>query len=275
MNAKSILSLALLLAFTLSAVAQEKDYYGLESKEKSRFSFGFKVGAFFANPKSAVIYNGSPSSTQYGINHIFNQPFNQQVFDNYFKFPYAVVEFPVESRYQTTVELGVFINFRVNRLISFFVEFNTAVLDYENFFTVAIDDPTNRTPGPLYQQLPIIGEERRFNLNLGTHVSYFEENGTNAYFSLFANVNDTEMQRNYIVVDNINYEIFHQTDNSMNPRPGGIGVGFGAGTGLMFHFTDHILGDIYYNLTNTKAYFSENFQPVGFNHSIGIRVLWN
>ena len=275
MNFKKRLSLLLLLMLSITTQGQEDDYYGLEDEDSPRFYFGFNVGAYFANSKSAVIYNGSPNATPYGVNYIFNQPFNRQTFDNYFQYPYAVVEYPVESRYQTSIELGVHISFKVNRLISIFTEFNTVILDYENFFTVEIDDPTNRAPGPLYQQLPIIGEERRFNLNLGTQVSYYEKDGTNAYFSLFGNVNDTEMQRNYIVVDNVNYEIFHQTDNNMDPRPGGIGFGLGGGTGLKFHFTDRILGDLYYSLNYTKAYFSENFQPVGYNHSIGIRLLWN
>jgi len=257
-----------------SIAQRSKDYYGLKEDTTSRFSYGFIIGGYFANSNSALIYNGSPSSTAFGVSHIFNQPFNRQTFDNYFQFPYEIVEYPIESRYQTTVELGVHLNYRITRLISAFIELNAVVLDYENFFTVAIDDPNNRTPGPDFQQLPIIGEERRFNLNLGTQVCYYEENGTNAYLSFFGNVNDTEMQRNYIVVDNINYEIFHQTDNNIEPRPGGIGFGLGGGTGLKFHFTDHLIGDLYYNLSYTKAYFTEDFQPFGFNHGIGIRILW-
>ena len=37
-------------------------------------------------------------------------------------------------------------------------------------FTVAIEDPNNQSPDPTYEQIPIFGEEKRMNINLGSTI---------------------------------------------------------------------------------------------------------
>lgn len=66
---------------------------------------------------------------------------------------------------------------------------------------MAIDDPYNQMPGPTYKQYAIIGEEERYHINLGTQLSFFNGESSNAYFSFFANLNNVRLKRNYIVIN--------------------------------------------------------------------------
>jgi len=197
------------------------------------------------------------------------------VLQNYFQFPYEISEFPIENRYQTAVEIGVNLAYQLNKLLSLNLEINAYRLKYEQFFTVAIDDPRNQLVGATFEQIPLFGEENRFYFNLGTQWSYFRAEYTNAYFSIFANMNDVRLRRNYFVIDGIEYNILHQSEVINNQKPGNLGFGFGLGTGIKFALTDHILADLYYQMIQTESNFEVLEETRGLHHSIGLRVIWN
>lgn len=257
------------------ANAQDKYEEYEEEKDSTRFFFGVNLGAHFPNNNSAIIYTGRPSVTQFGIPWIFNNPFNQQAFNDYFRFPYQVSEYPQEPAYKNSVEIGLHAGYEISNLFTVFFEVNSIQLDYEQFFTVAINDPNNQFQGPVFEQIPIIGEEFRFYFNLGAQFNYFTGETSKAYVSFFGNMNNVYMRRNYIVIDNVNYEIIHIDENNPDLRPGGIGFGGGGGLGFRFQLTDHILMDPYYNLYYTQINYREEKQPTGVHHSLGIRILWN
>ena len=82
------------------------------------------------------------------------------------------------------------------------------------------------------------------------------------------------MRRNYIVIDNREYDIFHTSADGRNNRLGGIGYGGGSGLGLKFELGESILADIYYKLYYGQTNFRENYQPFNVHHSLGIRIIW-
>ena len=257
------------LTFVFSLKAQEE-----EEASHSPFFIGINAGAFFPNSNTAHLYRGTSDITPYGILHILSIPQNKQVFDAYFQYPYEVAEFPIETAYKTAAEIGIQLGYEFNSEWSIFLDLVSTRIKYERFFTMAIDKPTNQSVEPNYEQIPVIGEENRFMLNLGTQISLHSEESLNVYFPIFLNVNDTELKSNYLVIDNRNYTIIHNVDNTPNQRPGGIGYGGGSGLGLKFNLSDHLLADCYYYLYYTKTYMTENTQPFGFHHSLGLRVLW-
>lgn len=245
-----------------------------EEKDSTGFFIGVNVGAFFPNHNTAYIYSGRQDVTPYGIRYIFDQPRNEQTFNDYFGSNYDLAEYPFEPRYKNTLEIGLHLGYQINPDLAIFLDFNTAQLDYEQFFTVAINDPNNQSLEPTYEQLAIIGEENRFNLNLGTQVSFYKGETSTAYFSLFGNVNDVEMQRNYIIVDDINYPIAHIAAENPNLRPGGIGYGGGGGMGFKFELNEDFSMDFYYNLFYTTTNMTEEISPRGLQNSIGARIIW-
>ncbi len=148
-------------------------------------------------------------------------------------------------------------------------------LKYEQTFTIAIDDPFNQSPEPTYEQIPIFGKEKRFNLNLGTQLSFYKQNKTTIYWSIFGNLNGVQLERNYFVINNREYEILFNNPQDITIKPSGIGFGGGTGAGLKYQVTNNILVDFTYNLYYTKTNITETIHPYGIHHGFMMRVLWN
>lgn len=264
-----------LILVSSGAKSQEGAYNYMDQQEDTtRFFVGANLGAFFANKNTAEVYSGTPSVTRFGIPTILTNRFYQPTFDAYFQYPYTVEEYPFDVKYRPAFELGLHAGYNINNKIALFLDFNIAQLDVEQFFTIAIDDPTNQMIGPTLEQYALFGEENRLNLNVGTQLNFFESAQSKAYVSLFVNMNDVDMRRNYIVIDETQYEIYHINDEQPDLRLGGIGYGGGAGLGYRFHLADQVLADIYYNLIYTRTNLSEKYQPYGAQNSLGIRILW-
>lgn len=273
----------ILCFFSLSGLnAFSQDDYLYEDNEDKidtiRFFIGANLSAYFANKETAKIYSGSPSVTNFGIEFILNNEINRRnVFDPFFNNnPYSIVDYPLESRYQTAFNLGLHAGYQFWKNQSVYAELNAVQLDYEQLFVIGVVDPFNQTISPLtFEQFGIFGKETRFNFNLGTQVSYYNESGTNAYFSFFGNVNAVRMEENYIFIANRQFDIYHPVNNDIFVRPSGIGYGGGAGTGLKFNISENLFADIFYQFTHTKINFNEQFQPFATQHGFGLRVLWH
>lgn len=271
------LILLLVISFSIKSKAQENWYERNEDTfvaDTNRLSFGVNLGAYFADPNTAVLYTGSPPVSQYGVEFVMQQQFNRQFFEDYFQYRYEVVEYPLEPRYQTAFELGGHLGFRFLPRFNLFADFNVVQLDFEQAFTVAIQDPFNGIPGPTFEQIPIIGEENRFFLNLGLQYDYYVDDFSEAYIAAFGHANNVQMQQNYFVVDGREFNIFHFNPNTSNQRPGGNGLGFGFGTGFKFQFYEHVWVDLMYQLVNSEVALTETITEQGLHHSLGIRIIW-
>jgi len=263
------------ILFGFSSYAQD-DWEDEEEEKKAHFFIGVNLGAYFANDNTAIVYRGSPDVTPFGIDYIFNLAAYQQTFNDYFLYPYQISEYPVESVYRTSFEIGAHLGVQFNEDISIYMDVNSTQLSYEQLFTVSIDDPFNQMIGPTFQQLPIFGKETRFNLNLGTQLSLYDDESANIYFSFFGNMNAVRLEKNYIVVNNTNYAIFHTNDigGNINQKPGGVGFGGGSGLGLKLKLNENLLADLNYNLYYTETNLTESVQSYDFHHGIGLRIIW-
>jgi len=276
---KTILLYSLLLFSFLNATLQAQDEenedWTNEKTKKSLFFGGINVGAFFPNSNTAIIYTGSQDITPYGIPYILSIPSYKTIFDSYFKYPYAIAEFPQHPSYKTALNIGVHAGINLGDGAAIYMDINTAQVKYEQNFTMEINDPLNKTPEPAYEQIPIFGEEKRFNLNLGTQLDMFNGENSSGYFALFGNFNSVKMERNYIVINNKEYNINHNSPQQPNSKIGGVGYGGGTGVGLKYNLTDNLILDLNYNLYYTKTNMSKNLNPFGIHHAVMLRVIWN
>lgn len=274
---KSLAMLIVSLLIVSSSMAQED--YEEEKLDSSRFSFGINFGAHFANNNTANIYSGSPSVTAYGIDFVINQPINQQELQQYFRTTeYRVEEYPVEPIYRTASEIGLHFAYAFDSSFanSIFIDVNIAQLKFEQFFTIGYEDPNNQSIDPTtFERFPLFGEENRFHINLGVQLSLYQSESSNTYFSAFGNVNNVEMRRNYFLINNKEYDIFHRNINRPDQRLGGFGFGGGAGLGFKFKLTEQLLADFYYNAYYTQINLKEDLQPYGVHHAVGLRIIWN
>ena len=269
-----------IMFFGLSQPYYAQDEYLYEDDEELedtvKFSFGINFGAYFSNNKTAEIYSGRSEITPFNIPFVLSQPFNQQAIRDYFRFDYYIAEYPIETRYRTASEIGGHIEYNLSKVIDLYLDVNITQLKFEQFFTVGIIEPNNgRIDGDRLEQIPLFGEENRFHLNLGAQFSIYHDEYSNFYFSLFGSLNNTQMRRNYFVINNVEYEIFHVALDRPNQRLGGIGYGGGTGLGFKYKIMDHLTTDFYYNLSYAQTNLREAFQPFGFNHGLGIRIIWH
>ena len=259
---------------TLIAQEEEKDW--TEEEEKSPLFFGgVNIGAFFSNSNSAIIYTGASNITPYGIDYILNIPQYKSTFDTYFKYPYALAETPLSPTYSPALDIGLHAGVNLNKMSAIYIDINIAKLKYKQFFTMEINDPLSQSPEPTYEQLPVLGEEQRFNLNLGTQLSLYNDEKSNFYWAFFGNFNSTKLVRNYIVINNREYEILHTSPQQPNVKPGGIGYGAGTGLGFKYKLTSNFVVDLAYNLYYTKTKMNDDIQPFGIHHGLLLRVIWN
>lgn len=261
-----------LVGINFSLIAQEED----NNDEKTPTFFGgINVGSYFANSNTAIIYTGGTDITPYGINYILTQPYNKITFDDYFKHPYYLSELPQGPTYKAALDVGFHAGVNVNKLTAIYLDINMSQLKYEQTFTIAIDDPNNQSPEPTYQQIPILGNEKRFNLNLGTQLSFYKQGKTSMYWAIFGNLNGVQVVRNYFVINSREYDIIYNNLQDPSIKPGGIGFGGGTGAGLKYQITSSIQVDFTYNLYFSKTNMTENIQPFGIHHGLMMRILWN
>ncbi len=260
---------------SLSLNAQDWDDNEEVEKDYPIFFAGINAGALFPNNNTALIYTGASNVTNYGINYILSVPSYKLQFDDYFKHSYGLEETPKDPVYNTAFNIGLHAGVSVSKFSSIYVDINFANLKYEQNFTIVIDDPLNQSIDPTYEQFPIIGEEKRININLGTQLNYYNQDETILYLALFGNFNSLQLERNYIVINNKEYEIIHNTPQQPNAKPGGIGYGAGSGLGVKYKLSHNILADLTYNLYYIKTNMNDNIQGFGLNHGITFRLIWS
>ena len=235
---------------------------------------GVNIGGFFANKNTAIMYTGADYIASYGIEDLFANIYNKPVFDTYFKYPYSIAELTQTQSYKPAMDIGGHFGVSLGDGSSVYADLNFANLKFENFFTVAIQDPNNLSPDPTYEQIPLFGEEKRMNINLGLQISMYNENDINVYFSLFGNINSTRLVKNFFVIDGKQYQITHVVPNQPNIKPGGIGYGGGGGLGAKYKFNDKFTFDLAYSLYYTKIRMKDDFAPFGIHNGITLRIIW-
>lgn len=281
---------AVLLTFFLSSsfIFSQSD----SEDEKGNLFFGLNIGGYQSNNKMAWIYNGNVTPFT-NVQSYFSNPFNKAELDNYFKYEYKIESFatPDLMRYRTALNIGGHAGIKLSKYSSVYADVNLLQLKVEDFFTVAINNPNDPTTvGDTYEQIPILGEESRTNINIGLQSNFYTENELTAYFNFFGNVNNTRLEKNYFVINNKVYTITHNaevngtTNGFVNYqqriKPSGIGFGGGAGLGIKYKFNDKFTFDAnYYAIytrtnINTELNFEANLKPFGLNHALVARIIW-
>ena len=102
-----------------------------------------------------------------------------------------------------------------------------------------------------------------------------KKNKTDIYWSAFGNFNSIKLERNYIIINNREYEISHANHQQPTIKPGGIGYGAGTGLGIKYKLTEDISVDLTYNLYYIKTKMNETLQSFGLNHGLTFRLIWN
>ena len=125
--------------------------------KKDHFVYGINAGAYMANNNTAHLYRGD--ATAYNVYSIFNNQNYTATFDQYFQYPYEIVELPRNMVYKPGLEIGIHLGKQFEH-IKYYMDLNFADLTLVDFITIAVDNPNNQSTEPDFQAININGKEK-------------------------------------------------------------------------------------------------------------------
>lgn len=217
----------------------------------SGLTFGLNLGSYFANEKTANIYNGSGPFDGYvneaamvrwysiperiGLDGPFAMSNDIRTIQSFYNtttytFPYDYA--PTNMRYNPAMYVGLNMKWNFNRYAAVIMNVNACKLKAIGQFTMQLP-PTSQTSqnnvGPTL--LSIAGEEQRFNINLGYRQGWMMGDYSNFFVQVGGSMLGTKYMNNYVLVANQQFKLITsgyvagQTSMSATPNTG---VGFGA-----------------------------------------------
>lgn len=232
--------------------AEEDSIHGL--------SIGLNLGSYFANGKTAAVYNGGGPFAGYindaamirwysiperiGMDGAFqNDPNTVNVIKDFyntqnygFNSDYA----SSNMRYNPAMYVGLNLKWNFNRYAAIIMNMNAMKLKAVGQFTMQVTPSSqNNQFNSGTQLLSVAGEEQRFNLNLGYRQGWMMGDLSNFFVQVGGSMLGTKWMENYALVANRQFDLITQGfvagQQSLATTPN-TGVGFGAyiETGIEF-----------------------------------------
>jgi len=214
-------------------------------------TFGLNLGSYFANEKTANIYNGSGPFAGYvneaamvrwysiperiGLDGPFAMSNDIRTIQSFYNtttytFPYDYA--PTNMRYNPAMYVGLNMKWNFNRYAAVIMNVNACKLKAIGQFTMQLppnSQMSQNNVGPTL--LSIAGEEQRFNINLGYRQGWMMGDYSNFFVQVGGSMLGTKYMKNYVLVANQQFNLITsgyvagQTSMSATPNTG---VGFGA-----------------------------------------------
>jgi hypothetical protein len=214
-------------------------------------SFGINLGSYFANARTANVYNGSGPFEGFindaamvrwysiperiGMNGPFalsNDVREIQTFYNTQSYWFNTDFAPTNMRYNPAMYVGLNMKWNFNRYAAVIMNVNATNLKAVGQFTMQITPSSqNNQFNSGTQLLSVAGEEQRFNINLGYRQGWMMGDMSNFFVQVGGSMLGTKWMENYAIVADRQFDLITQsfvagqTPMSANPNTG---VGFGA-----------------------------------------------
>jgi hypothetical protein len=222
-------------------------------------TFGLNLGSYFANARTANVYNGSGPFEGFindaamvrwysiperiGMDGPFalsNDVREIQTFYNTQSYWFNADFAPINMRYNPAMYVGLNMKWNFNRFAAIIMNMNATKLKAVGQFTMQITPSSqNNQFNSGTQLLSVAGEEQRFNINLGYRQGWMMGDMSNFFVQVGGSMLGTKWMENYALVANRQFDLITQsfvagqTPMSANPNTG---IGFGAfiETGIEF-----------------------------------------
>ncbi len=246
-------------------------------QQKSELVLGINGGGYLANKNTALIYGGN--NTSYNVFSIFNNNTIKPTFDQFFQYPYSIYDLPSDIKYSIGTEIGFHLG-KQKRKTKYYIDFNFAEINIQDFITIAIENQSvTQSLEPEYYPVSINGKEKRNMINLGFIKTIYEESNLSLLSPFFIQLLELRLKENYIVVNNQQYNIIHNSSNQPNQNqvnsPGGYGLGFGSGLLFNYFVNKDLSIEFGYHFQFSKTNFSEQLNPWGAQQSLFTRIIIN
>ncbi len=268
----------------MTSFLQDDDEDGWDEEDESGFSITLNLGAYFANKKSAQVYNGSGivvdgNEFQFvfeddgsGIRYFaIDERLNinlfpaqtQSVLDAVgatgLSIPYD--SSPANMGYQPSFVIGLNLKYNFNNTAAVVLDLNTTRLKAVDVFTIQfIGTGQQQNAQNDVRPYTITGEEQRIFLSLGYRQGWELKGKNKIYCDFFGNMLMSQLRSNYITVPSgqsgtgstgftdLQLITYSRANNAVAPGQynpkAGIGFGFGIGPGVEFVLKEKIRMDL-------------------------------
>ncbi len=262
---KTLFICALLVGCTIQLSAHSPWTTGLPGdsvRTKSGFSFGFNVGAYFANKYNGNFYNGASSNVDsIGLifsNYNYTQDIQREITDTF-----RLLELPQKMGYQPAMQFGFYVKYSFSKQLGMFLQFNYTKLKAKDVFTMGIGPAHAYLSFDDIRTFPIWGTEERIYIDLGVSKTFETSKTVQIFVEGGLNINNTLVKEHKIAIGNLEYSLINIYGNTpytpntqmqtYETRLGGLAVGAFASTGLRFVFNNYISLDPGFSFYMTKA----------------------
>ncbi len=235
------------------------------------FSMGINLGVYFANKKSANVYNGTCSYNVEGINagvrcyEIYERLTLNLNDINYITSYYNITSFeapadmhPLNMRYTPAMCYGLRLKYNFNSDNAIVFNANFAKVKAADKFTLRfVGGPIQPNAQDNIQIFNITGEEDRFQMSMVYRGGAMINDQTNFYFELGPSMVGVKVLENKIFVAERTYDLFIGAQNpnqlvQYRPRTD-VGFGYKLGTGFEMVFNEKYEVDLGFTASREKV----------------------
>jgi hypothetical protein len=220
-------------------------------------TYGLNIGAYFGNEETAGLYNGSGSfpgfvneaaeirwfsvEERIGINSAFiNDVRDIRTFYNTESYFFPFDSYPSNMRYNPAMYVGLQLKYNFNRYAALVYNLNALRLKAIGQFSIQfVGTPVQQNAQNDVRLFSIIGEEQRFNMNLGYRQGWMMGDFSNFYSQLGGSMLGTKWTKNYVIVAERSFDLVTNVpvigQTAMQAQQAArVGFGAYASTGVEF-----------------------------------------
>ncbi|MBP7496815.1 MAG: hypothetical protein KA792_04040 [Bacteroidales bacterium] len=275
----------ILIIFNFQLVAQNKEL--LKPKKDTMkyylrgLQYGFNIGVYIPNAKTANYYNGSGTND---LSKVIMDTFNyaaqysgihQQIRENALNgYDFKIRELAKNMNYSIALNIGFHSQYNFTSNTGIFVDFNYSKLTTQDAVQLELlNTPTGYLSNDKFRFCNITGKESRVDINLGLYKMFGDVKKFKPYYEFAFNINNTRVEEANINIPPLSFSYLNQYNEYYKIRDDGIGYGIQAGGGILVLFTETLILNAGANLAVKKINLG-SYDNYGFNPNVYIRILF-
>ena len=217
------------LLFCIATIMQ------LHAQNREGLNYGLRIGALFANNKTAEYFNGGAHSMN-AINFILSYPDYHDQISNYFNdsdFSLVNPNFPAIMRYKPALQIGGTLQYFFNEKFACIATMNFAKVRSQGVFQIQLASPPQGAQmGNNLREGVITSTENRFGLELGAQYAKLLENSpVSPFVEGGALVSTLAASSNTLEIGNFNYTLYNKSNPNTESNHNYFGFGAFASIG--------------------------------------------
>lgn len=210
--------------FCIAAITQ------LHAQNREGLNYGLRIGALFANNKTAEYFNGGINSVNMISSILEYSEYHHQI-SEYFNSDFTLYNHnsPALMRYKPALQIGGTLQYFFNEKFAFITTVNLAKVKSEGVFQVQLlSPPQSSQMNSDLREGVITSTENRFGLELGAHYcKVFENSPVNPFIEGGALVAALAASSNSMEIGNFSYTLYNK-NSTANTESNHNYFGYGA-----------------------------------------------